>query len=110
MTPNEIHDAIMNLPCDGNEFYEANLGIVAYNTGHWDARQAAARLVMSAFDLDTQCKIAFAEMELAWMRRTPGEASQKTLDTYWLCHNGYLFFNERNLDDMRRVTRELTSK
>lgn len=61
--------------------------------------------VESAIDL--ACKIAFAEMELAWMRRTPGKASQKTIDAYWLCRNGYLAFFERRIEDMQRVTREL---
>lgn len=107
MTPNELHNAIVNLPCDKSKHRLRHAPLANYLRGHKDARHAAAELALSAIDLDTQCKIAFAEMMLIRWDRTE--------------HDSRLF--ESCVTDMRdgvrspellaamqRVTRELTSK
>lgn len=105
MTPNELHATA-----------ERALHLCRTAAPHIANRETMrllrplAEAALSAFDIYTQCKIAFAEMFLAW-----NDYSQDWPDRHEDFLSASEQFNLRRftpelLADMQRVTRELASK
>lgn len=97
MTRDELPSEIQSLiaQCEAN--------VNRFTNDQMSAALHFAETMASQFDLDTQCKIAFAEMALAWTN------SMDSRDDY--CDNCERMCNgERTpelLADMQRVAREL---
>lgn len=96
-------------------YTEFQCGSSQSRDGSWHRRVACSVIARlkeerAVLDIDTQCKIAFAEMELAWMKQPVEFAVQSTVDSYRRCRAAMLsesYDKQGVLAELHRVTREL---